>query len=228
MADEKLITIDERDVNSGRIMEMTSPITYSEGTQITVPSNYRALLIIEDKVIKTVRTSLKRKLIKLLPSEYIGKKVSVLYINNRPFTSMSWGIGSLSIAYDFLDGSTLNVGASGTLIAEIEDAYEFFKVFDKDVGTVNLTECASAITAGFRRCASQVLVQMFKEADQPIFHTEFLVDELNRRINNRFCGIRIDCVVPGIVFKTATVASITVNEEDKIALIEKFGNKKKK
>ena len=228
MADEKLITIDERDVNSGRIMEMTSPITLSDGVHIVVPSNYHALLIVEDKVVKTVRTSIKRRLGKILPSEYVGKKVRALYVNNRPFTSMSWGIGSLTITYDFLGGAVLNVGANGTLVAQIDDAYEFFKLFDKDEGTVNLTECASAITAGFRRCASQVLVQMFSEADQPIFHTEFLVDELNRRINNRFCGMRIDCVVPGIIFKNATVAGIRVNEEDKIAMLEKYGNKKKK
>ena len=228
MIDEKLITIDERDINSGRVMEMTPEVTLTAATQITVPLNYHAFIIVDGQSVKNVRACLKKKLAKMLPSECIGKKISVLYVSNRPFTAMSWGIGSLPITYALLDGARLNVGANGTLVATVENAYEFYKLFDRVSGTVNLTECASAITAGFRKCASQVLVQMFKEADQPIFNTEFLVDELNRRINNRFCRVRIDCVVPGVVYLNATVTDIRVNEEDKNALIEKYGNKKRK
>ena len=228
MVDEKLITIDERDVNSGRVMEMTAPFIFDEGMQISVPLNYHALIIVEDEVVKSLRVCIKKKLARVIPNEHLGKKMRVLYVSNRPFTAMSWGIGSLAITYKFLDGAKINVGASGTLVAGLDDPYAFYQYFDKAQGTVNLTECASAITAGFRKCASQVLVQMFEEADQPIFYTDFMVDEFNRRINKRFCSIRIDCVVPGIIFKNATVAGIRVNEEDKIALTSKFGNKKKK
>lgn len=228
MADEKLITIDERDVNSGRVMEMTAPFTFDEGMQISVPLNYHALIIVGDEVIKSLRVCLRKKLSRVIPSEHLGKTMRVLYVSNRPFTAMSWGIGSLGIIYKFLDGATVNVGASGTLVAQLDEPYVFYQYFDKEQGTVNLTECASAITAGFRKCASQVLVQMFEEADQPIFYTDFMVDEFNRRINKRFCGMRIDCVVPGIIYKNATVAGIRVNEEDKLALTSKYSNKKKK
>lgn len=228
MADERLITIDERDVNSGRIMEMTPSVTLSADMQITVPLNFHAYIIIDGEVVKTLRSTLKKKLVKILPSECIGKQISALYVSNRPFTAMSWGIGSLPITYDFLGGATLHVGASGTLVPIVDDPYAFFKVFARESGTVNLTECASAITSAFRKRASQVLVQMFNEAHQPIFNTEFLISELDRRINERLCLVRVDEVMPGVIYRSATVSDILVNQEDKIAMIEKFGNKKLK
>ncbi len=227
-AEVKLIKIDERDINSGRVMEMTEQVIYTEDMQIAVPSNYHAYIICEDSVIAWVKPAQHKRLQKILPSEYSGKKISALYVSTRPFTAMSWGIGSLPMVYPFLDNAKVNIGANGTLIPVMRNAYDFFKLFDIEQGMVSLTECTSAITSAFRRCASEVLVELFVEAAQPVFETEFLIGEMNRRINKRYCtGHPVDCI-SGIVFRTANVLSITVNESDKQAVIEKFGNKKKK
>lgn len=226
--DIKLISIDERDINSGRVMEMTEQVIYNDAMQITVPSNHHALIICEDKVVASVKATAHKKLQKIVPIECVGKKISVLYVSNRPFNAMSWGIGSLPIVYSFLDNAKVNIGANGTLIPVMQDAYAFYKVFDIDEGMVNLTECASAISSAFRKCASEVLVEMFVEANQPIFETDFLISEMGRRLNKRFCTGEPIGVIDGIVFRSATVLSITVNELDKRAVIEKFGEKKKR
>jgi membrane protease subunit (stomatin/prohibitin family) len=225
---EKLISIDERDINSGRVMEMTPSVIISVKTQLSVPSHYHALIIIDDAVVAKIKSGTKKKLIKLIGNDYVGKVVSVLYVSNRSFTAMSWGIGSLPITYEFLGGAKINVGASGTLIPEINDAYAFYRSLDKDEGTLNLTECASAITSAFRKCASKLLVEMFNEAQQPIFDTEFLVSEMHRRLNNRLCGKALDGIIEGVTFTSATVSGIRVNEEDKNAIIEKYGTRKKR
>ncbi len=226
--DIKLISIDERDINSGRVMEMTPITTLTEKMHITVPMNYHALIISEDKVVATVKSCLKKKLTRVLGLNFIGKELSVLYVSNRPFTAMSWGIGSLPIVYPFLDNAKVNVGASGTLVPMLVNEYAFYKEFDKDEGMLSLTECASAITSAFRKCASAVLVEMFNEAGQPIFETEFLVSEMDRRINERYCGSELEDVIAGVVFRSANVSGIRVNEEDKAAVIEKYGSRKKR
>ena len=224
---EKLISIDERDINSGRVMEMTESAIVSDKMLISVPSHYHALVIVDGEVVANVKSGMKKKITKLIGSEYVGKVVSVLYVSNRAFTAMSWGIGSLPIKYDFLGGMTLNVGASGTLIPSVDDAYAFYRWLGKEEGALNLTECASAITSAFRKCASRILVEMFKEADQPVFDTEFLVSEMHRRLNNRLCGRSLEGIIDGATFTSATVSGIRVNEEDKNALIGKYGNRKK-
>lgn len=218
-----IIGIDERDINSGRIMEMTPECIALPETVITVPSNYRAEIVCEDKVIKTLKTGIKKKLLHTVGSEYEHKSVSALYVTNRKFTSMSWGIGSLRIKYDFLGGCSVNVGANGTLIADITDPLAFYRSFGKGADTLDITECAGKITSAFRVCASQVLVDMFNEAIQPIFDTEFLVSEMDRRLNERYCNVPVDNIISGIVFKSATVSGIRVNESDKNSLIQRFG-----
>ena len=222
---EQIIGIDERDINSGRIMEMTPVRTVSPEMLITVPNNYRAELIVDGEHVKTVRPCLKKKLVRIIGSDKDGKSISALYVSNRKFTSMSWGIGSLVIKYDFLDGSSVNVGASGTLIAEVSDPIAFYGSFGKSSGTLDLTECTGKITSAFRVCASKLLVEMFVEAIQPIFETEFMVSELDRRVNERVCNRELEGL-PGIVFRSATVSGIRVNEEDKTAIIDRFGTKR--
>lgn len=221
-----IVSIDEKDINSGRIMEKTSEYVLTQNTVITVPSNYYALIMTEDGNITKVKTCFKKKLLRYVSSDNVGKRLSALYVSSRALTSMSWGIGSLPIKYEFLDNATLNVGASGTLLPEIVDAVAFYNAFGRSEGTLNLTECAGYITSSFRVCASKILVEMFNEASQPIFETSFLVSEMGRRINERLCGRWLENI-PGVVFRTASVTSIRVNEGDKASLLEKYGKKKR-
>ena len=220
------VCIDERDINSGRIMDKTGEYIYEQGMLISVPSHYQAYIIPEEGEPVKVMACQKKKLSRFLPSDAIGKKISVLYVTTRPLNVMSWGIGSLPIRYSFLGEACLHVGAGGTLLPVISEPISFFNAFGKTEGTLSLTECASAITSSFRKLASEILVEMFNEASQPIFETSFLVSEMTRRINERICGIEHKRV-PGIIFDTATVTGIRVNEEDKSALIERFGKRKK-
>ncbi len=224
---EKIISIDECDINSGRVMEMTQRTTVVPNTFISVPSNHHAIVIVEGEPIKVVRSCVKKRLDKLLGSERMGKRTSVLYVSNRAFTAMSWGIGSLPITYKFLGDESVNVGANGTLIPTITDEYAFFKSFGRSEGALGLTECVSAITSAFRKSASKILVELFNEAIQPIFDTDFLISEFNRRISKRLCNRELESSLPGVVFKSADVTSIRVNEEDKKAIIEKYGTKRK-
>lgn len=226
IVNETVVSIDERDINSGRVMEKTLDYVYAQGMLISVPNHYTAYVIPEEGETVKVRACQKKKLSKFLPSELIGKKFSVLYVNNRKLNMMSWGIGSLPITYEFLGDACVHVGASGTLIPRISDPVAFFKALGRLEGTLNLTECSSAITTAFRRLASEILVELFNEAAQPIFETTFMVSEMARRINERVCGIELDRV-PGIVFESATVTGIRVNEADKAALVERFGKRKR-
>lgn len=226
LGDGICIGIDERDINSGRVMEMTSEYKITQDMLISVPSNYRAEILVDGERVRTVKTCQKKKLSKFIGSDKEGKTLSVLYVSERPFTSMSWGIGSLTITYEFLDGASVNVGAGGTLLAEISDATAFYRSFGKTEGTLNLTECTGMIISCFRTCASKILVQMFNEAIQPVFETEFMVSELDRRVNERLCGAPLGDVAPGIVYRSATVSGIRVNEEDKNAMIDRFGTKR--
>ena len=230
MADVKndVISIDERDVNSGRILEMTQARTVNSDTLISVPAGYHAEMIIDGERIKTLKSCKEKKLLKLIGSDKEGKSISVLYVNGRSFTPMSWGVGNLAIKYDFLGGESLSVGASGSLLAKLTDAYEFYKSFGKPFGQINIGECTSKIISLFRICASKILVGMFEEARQPIFETDFLVSEMDRRVKLQLCNRPLGEDIPGIELISANVSIIRVNEEDKNAMITRFGTRRKR
>ena len=226
IVNETVVSIDERDINSGRVMEKTLDYVYAQGMLISVPTHYCAYVIPEEGETVRIKSCQKKKLSKFLPTEMLGKRFSVLYASTRKLNMMSWGIGSLPIRYEFLGDACVHVGASGTLIPSISDPVAFFKALGRLEGTLNLTECSSAITTAFRRLASEILVELFNEASQPVFETTFMVSEMARRINERVCGVELDRV-PGIIFETATVTGIRVNEADKAALVERFGKRKR-
>ena len=220
----RFIEIAERDINSGRMMEKFPDTVIYADTLISVPVNYYAEVKVGDGNTVTVKSCQKKKLIKLVGGDKVGKKVSVLYVNRKKLTTMSWGIGSLPIKYDFLGGATINVGANGNFLAEIVDAGELYTAMQSENETVDITEVISIITAAFRSCASKILVEMFNEAIEPIFQTDFLVSELYRRLNERICNKKLK-ILPGVVFKWATVAGIRVREEDKNALLARYSGK---
>lgn len=220
----RIIEIAERDINSGRMMEKFPDTVLASDMLISVPVNYYADVRVADGAPVTVKSCQKKKLVKMVGGDKVGKKVSVLFVNKRKLTTMSWGIGSLPIRYDFLGGAIINVGANGNVLPEIVDAGELYTAMQSENETVDITEVISIITAAFRSCASKILVEMFNEAIEPIFQTDFLVSELHRRLNERICNRKLK-ILPGVIFKWATVAGIRVREEDKNALLARYSGK---
>lgn len=224
----ELITITPGDVNSGRMLEMVDGYTLTPETLITVPLNYKAEIVVDGIRVDTVKACQKKKLLRIVGSEHEGKPISVLFVNRRRFNTVSWGVGNIRVSYSFLENASLSIGASGTLLAEFTDPVAFYRSLGIEESTVGMSECVSIIVSAFRICASRVLTEMFTEAKQPIFSTDFLVDELEKRINERVCNRVLEGVTPGVVFTGATVSAIRVNEDDRAAFVERYGWKRRK
>ena len=218
-----LITLDARDLNTGRMMEKTEPCELTSDHYLTVPDNYYADIYIDGCLIKKLKPCVKKNVKKLIGAEHVGKLISVLFVNKRPLNDMSWGIGNLPIHYKNFGDVCIKVGANGFFRAEIADNELFYDSFDREFGNLNLTETSSTITADFRDMASQILLDIFNEAIQPIFDTDFLISEVEIRLNRQLCGKTFDSL-HGVVFKSITVSSICVCEEDVREFKEKFLN----
>ena len=230
---QNMITVDAGDINSGNMLEMTPELTLTPDTLITVPIGYKAELIVDGVHVATQRACQKKKLIRILGAGAEGKTFSALFVKKRRFSNISWGIGSLTIRYEFLEGFFLNVGASGTLSAEITKPVEFYRSLGLNgAGRIGVNECTSIIVSTFRVLASKILSGMFTEASQPIFETDFLVDEMHRRLAFEVCGqddaVSAPGVTPGILFSSAEVGAICVNETDKQRFIARFGVKRRR
>ncbi len=217
----ELITLDARDLNTGRMMEKTEPCELTDKHYLTVPDNYYADIYIDGCLIKKFKPCVKKNIKKLIGSEHVGKMISVLYVNRRPLNDMSWGIGNLPIHYKNFGDVCIKVGANGFFKAEITDNEAFYDSFEREFGNLNLTETSSVITAGFRDMASKILLDIFNEAIQPIFDTEFLITEVEIRLNKQLCGAPCPAL-HGVTFKNITVSSICVCEEDVREFREKF------
>ena len=217
------ISIDAKEINVSRVMERTAPRTMDNSLCVSVPDNYSATVYVDGAIAKRIKPCSKKKLKKYVGSDKTGKQISILYINRKPLTTMSWGVGNLPIKYDFLDGMCIKVGANGTFLAQMTDPEAFFEFCGARNGSLSLTETVSRITAAFREHASLVLTGLFKEAIEPVFDTEFLLSEMDRRINSVICEKELKNI-PGIVFKTAAVTGICVCEEDIRAYRERFIN----
>lgn len=217
------ISLDARDLNTGRVMEKTEPCELTGELHISVPENYYADIYIDGCLIKKIKPCSKKNIKKLIGSEHVGKLISVLYVNRRPLNDMSWGIGNLPIHYKNFGDACIKVGANGFFKAEIADNEAFYDSFDREWGVLNLTETSTTVTAEFRNMASGVLLDIFNEAIQPIYDADFLVSEVQIRLNKQLCGITFDRL-PGVVFKSITVSSICVCEEDIREFKEKFSS----
>ncbi len=217
------IAVDAKEINVSRIMEKTDPRPMSNDLCINVPDNYTATVYLDGVPVKKLKPCARKKLKRIVGSDKVGRQISVLYINKRPLTTMSWGIGNLPIKYDFLDGMCIKIGANGTFLASMADPEAFFDFCAPKNGSLSLTETVSRITSAFREHASGILTGLFKEAIEPVFDTEFLVSEMDRRINYVICERKLDNI-PGVIFKTALVTGICVCEEDVREYRERYIN----
>lgn len=216
-----LISIDARDLNTGRMMEKTEPCELTGNHYLTVPDNYYADIYIDGCLIKKLKPCVKKNIKKMIGAEHVGKMISVLYVNRRPLNDMSWGIGNLPIHYKNFGDVCIKVGANGFFKAEITDNEAFYASFEREFGNLNLTETSSVITSGFRDMASKILLDIFNEAIQPIFDTDFLISEVEIRLNKQLCGTPCPAL-HGITFKSISVSSICVCEEDVREFRERF------
>lgn len=207
------ISLDARDLNTGRIMEKTEPCELTGNLYLTVPDNYYADIYIDGSLIKKLKPCVRKNIKKLIGAEHIGKMISVLYVNRRPLNDMSWGIGNLPMHYKNFGDACIKVGANGFFKSEITDCEAFYDFFDRECGILNLTETASVITSEFRDMASRILLDIFDEAIQPIFDTDFLITEVEIRLNKQLCNKTLESL-PGVIFKNITVSGICVCEED--------------
>ncbi len=223
-----LIKIEESDINSGHVMEKTEGVRVNKNTQIIVPNGYNAVIFSNGKVITKCASCPKKKLKKIIGSDIVGRTVSALYINTRPLTDMSWGVGNIPITYKLAKKSIeVQVGASGTFLAEITDAVAFYEKFEREFGAVTLPEVTGCMTEGIRIYAAKVLVEIFKDAGEPIISTDFVLDETDLRLDACICNKKLS-EIPGVVFRKAKVENICVREEDIDALREFYKTKKKK
>ena len=221
------ISIDVNDINTGHAMEMTEACKVTPKLVISVPDNYYAVLYVNGERNAKIKTCARKKVMKFLGKDALGGELRVLYINRRKLAEMSWGIGNIDLEYGISGGSVLmKVGANGTFLAEMQDAEKFFGLFGERTAPLSITEITSRITAEFRKYAEVVLVKIFRDACVPIFDTDFLLDETDRRLNREICDNEKSSL-PGIVFKWIEVSDICVREEDADNLKNGYANAKK-
>ena len=221
-----IIEIGEKDINVGRVMEKTEPVLITPNMLITVPAHYFAIPYVDGEPFDKIRSGAKKKLRKSIGADKDGKSISVLYVNQNKLSTLPWGSGNLPIAYERFGGATLRVGAGGTFTASIKDPKAFYDSLGRKYGVLNLDEVKSRIISAFRNSISGILTELFIEAGEPVFNTDFMIDELERRINEKVCEKDADSLA-GIFFESASVSDICVCEEDKIAFLEKYEKNKK-
>ena len=221
-----VIGIGEKDINVGRVMEKTEPVTVEPKMLITVPDHYFAIPYVDSQPLGKIKTCSRKKLEKFIGKDKLGMNLSVLYVNKNKINTLPWGSGNLPVVYEQFGGAKLRVGASGTFSAQITDHKAFYDSLGRKYGVLNLDEVKSRIISAFRNSISDIIMEFFVEAVEPVFETDFMIDELERRINERVCG-KLAKKLPGVFFESATVTDICVCEEDKVAFLEMYNKNKK-
>ena len=208
---DKVIAPDVLDINEATIMIKTEINNPSEDHILLVPNGYIARVYENNTCTKEILKPTKDKLSSFVGS--MNSNISILFIKNAPLTEMSWGIGNLPINYKIKDGIEIKVGANGQFLAKIIDYDLFFDSLERGPGKVSLAEVTSRLVSGFRIISSKILMDLFNEAEGIIFNAEFLIDELDRRMNRFMCDKTFD-EIPGAIFKTITTAGIGVCKDD--------------
>lgn len=221
-----VIGIGEKDINVGRVMEKTEPVTVEPKMLITVPEHYFAIPYVDSQPLEKIKTCSRKKLANFIGKDKVGMNLSVLYVNKSKINTLPWGSGNLPVVYEQFGGAKLRVGASGTFSAQISDHMAFYDSLGRKYGVLNLDEVKSRMISAFRNSISEIITEFFVEAGEPVFETDFMIDELERRINERVCG-KNAAKLAGVFFESATVTDICVCEEDKVAFLEIYNKNKK-
>jgi membrane protease subunit (stomatin/prohibitin family) len=222
----EIIEIGEIDINVGRVMEITEPVTITPNMLITVPAHYYGVPYVDGEPMKRIKSCQKKKLSKFIGADKTGKSVSVLYVSKNKINTLPWGSGNLPIKYERFGGATIRVGANGTFLAEIREPDAFYDSLGRKYGQLNMDEVKSRIISSFRKSISDILSELFVEAGEPVFETEFMIDELDRRINARVCEKPSD-ELPGVYFVSSSVMDIRISEADKNTFMDIYEKNKK-
>ncbi len=215
-------------MNSGHVMEKTESVRVDSGTLINVPEGYTAMIFSGGKLVAKCGQCKDKKLKSIIGSSVEGKNISVLYVNKRALTDMSWGVGNIPVVYTVDDRSIeVQVGANGTFLAAIADPVSFYDEYGPEFGELTLPEITGFITSGLRKYARELVFELFSDASEPIIETDFILDEADLRFDERICNKRLEDI-PGVIFKKANVGSITVREEDIDALREFYKARRRK
>ena len=222
----EIVEISEKDMNVGRVMEKTEPTIITPKMLITVPEHYYAIPYVDGEPLTKIKACSKKKLSKFIGSDKSGKVLSVLFINKSKINTLPWGSGNLPITYQQFGGAKIRVGAGGTFSARIKNHKAFYDSLGRKYGALNSDEVKSRMISAFRNSISGILTELFVEAHEPVFDSDFMIDELERRINERVCNKDSE-ELTGVFFESATVTDICVCEEDKIAFLEMYAKNKK-
>ena len=134
----EIIEIGEIDINVGRVMEKTEPVTITPNMLITVPAHYYAIPYVDGEPMKRIKSCQKKKLKKFVGADKTGRSVSVPYISKNKINTLPWGSGNLPIKYERFGGAIIRVGANGTFLAEIRDPKAFYDSLGRKYGQLNM------------------------------------------------------------------------------------------
>ena len=170
-----------------------------KNTMITVPSNYIAIVFIDNSPIRRIDECNKESVFKLLEKnkDYLGEKLKVSFITSKKISNVIWGFGDVTISD--VNDDVYKFGLNGELKLLIVDKAAFMNSFGV-IGNISIDDIGDKIRPIIKDVGVSIVTNYVKENNIAIpdldskyqFLKKSFIDLMNKNLNLNSCGLKVE------------------------------------
>ena len=180
-------------------------------TFISVPMNYKAIAIIDEKVAFRIEPCSKENLCKKIDKDLNGKKVRFVYAISNSIPQMAWGFGNIQVNNDRLK-EAYRVGANGKYIVEIADYVKLIKAYP-NVDRITVDDIRDKTITIIKMVGVPILSKCFVNTYTSVFEIDSKLQDIRNDMKSALLDEQLFKNI-GLKVIDVTVEKIFVPEED--------------
>lgn len=198
------------------LLQVTEPVVLNGRTTISVPMNFKGLLVVDQKVLRRVEPCLNQNVKDLMDRseyrDYNGKMVNVILVASATDSMLAgWGFGNINVNNERLK-EAYRVGANGKFSVKITNAIKLMSAFP-GYSTVTMDQVRGTVSTLFNSIGSSLLGGYFANTNVSVFEISSCIEDFRKKFYDAMKDEEIFGRL-GIELSVLSVNGIHVPEED--------------
>lgn len=211
MFGKKKVTIEPQKVEDSVLIQISAPVDIDKKTEICVPTQYKAIAIIDQKPTFRVEPCVSKRVVEFYGKEYIGKQLRIAYISTKTFAQSGWGFGNIQVNNERIR-EAYRVGANGKYSIDIVDYAKTIQAFP-NIDLITMDLIRERTLSIIKTIGVPILADYFTNTNTSIFEISSLLNDFRSNFVEQLKGEKTFAQM-GISINTLTVDGFHVNEDD--------------
>lgn len=201
----------KKDLDKEIIVCSSDEIKVNKNTTISVPMNYKAVALVDEKVSFRIEPCTKKNLCKDFDKGLNGQTIKFVYVVSSSIPQMAWGFGNIQVNNERLK-EAYRVGVNGKYIVEITDIVRLLKAFP-NTKLISLDDLREKTISIVKTIGIPVLSKCFANTNISVFEIDSKLQDIRNDIKEALANESMLHNI-GLKISELTVEGIHVNEED--------------